>query len=255
MSSARITRMTFRIATCLPQRARRIAQRIATRLKRPGAELRLPVERFGGAHYGSWTICPAGLGPASVVYSLGVGEDITFDLDLIARIGCNVHAFDPTPRTADWIAVQSLPPHFIYHRLGVADHNGVASFHPPVDSTHISHSMLPLRSTRNTTAVEVEVASLPAIMRQLGHARIDLLKMDIEGAEYSVLRQIASQRIPIGQIVVEFHDKLLPDGRDSRAASLATLRTAGFKVFHSSPNGEQVGLAEAKMANAQPPHN
>ena len=39
---------------------------------------------------------PVGLlDPGSVVYSVGVGDNISFDLDLIARVGCAVHGIDP----------------------------------------------------------------------------------------------------------------------------------------------------------------
>jgi len=34
----------------------------------------------------------------AVVYSLGIGEDISFDLALIEKYGARVHAFDPTPK-------------------------------------------------------------------------------------------------------------------------------------------------------------
>jgi len=44
-------------------------------------------------------------------------------------------------------------------------------------------------------------------MRELRHASIDLLKMDIEGAEYDVLADMISQRIPVKQLLVEFHHR------------------------------------------------
>ena len=52
-------------------------------------------ERHGGLDAG-WFI-PAGMFDAhSVVYSGGLGEDASFDLDLISRYSCQVWAFDPT---------------------------------------------------------------------------------------------------------------------------------------------------------------
>src|SRR5262245_45261334 len=78
-----------------------------------GRDVRAPIQlrcrtEFLGSEYGGWCICPDSLGPQSVVYSVGVGEDISFDLALIERFGLQVHAFDPTPKSVRWVKQQSL---------------------------------------------------------------------------------------------------------------------------------------------------
>jgi hypothetical protein len=50
-----------------------------------------------------WRVRPSGMSQESVVYSIGVGEDISFDLELIRRFGVQIHAFDPTPRSIRWL--------------------------------------------------------------------------------------------------------------------------------------------------------
>src|SRR5437870_565224 len=45
----------------------------------------------------SWAFCPEGLGAESVVYSGGVGNDISFEHALVERFGCSVTLFDPSP--------------------------------------------------------------------------------------------------------------------------------------------------------------
>src|SRR2546422_4337553 len=72
----------------------------------------------------SWCVAHTALRKDSVVYSLGVGTDISFDLELIARTGVVVHAFDPTPRSVEWIRNQHLPIEFVFHEVGVADYDG-----------------------------------------------------------------------------------------------------------------------------------
>jgi Methyltransferase FkbM domain len=54
-----------------------------------------------------------------------------------------------------------------------------------------------------TNGTKLPVKRLATIMKELGHTRLDVLKMDIEGDEYDVLRDIAD--IPIRQILVEMH--------------------------------------------------
>ena len=53
-----------------------------------------------GSDYGSWIVPTALLSADAICYCAGVGEDVTFDLGLVARFGCRVWAFDPTPRAA-----------------------------------------------------------------------------------------------------------------------------------------------------------
>ncbi|HUA95498.1 MAG TPA: FkbM family methyltransferase [Acidimicrobiales bacterium] len=74
--------------------------------------------------------------------------------------------------------------------------------------------------------VEVRATSLDDLVSELG--KIDLLKIDIEGAEYDVLRA-ATALDTIGAIVGEMH--IERDGDRTRLDALAAhLETAGFEV-------------------------
>src|SRR3982751_577839 len=56
-----------------------------------------------GSGYGGWTIPVGLLDSSSVCYCAGVGTDVSFDLGLIERYGCDVFAFDPTPAAVDHV--------------------------------------------------------------------------------------------------------------------------------------------------------
>lgn len=47
-------------------------------------------------------------------------------------------------------------------------------------------------------------------MRQLNHERIDLLKLDIEGAEMEVLKDMMRERLRPGVICVEYDQPVSP---------------------------------------------
>lgn len=47
-----------------------------------------------GSKYGGWIVPVDILDKNSICYCVGVGEDITFDLELIKRFDCQVYAFD-----------------------------------------------------------------------------------------------------------------------------------------------------------------
>ena len=92
-------------------------QRAKTSLKRLiGTELRLPVEtKIATIECGGWRFTTQGIDQDSIVYSLGVGEDIAFDLFIIDRFGAEVHAFDPTPSSIKMLSKMSLPDRFHFH--------------------------------------------------------------------------------------------------------------------------------------------
>jgi hypothetical protein len=85
-----------------------------------------------GSVYGGWTIVPELLDTSSVVYSVGVGNDISFDLELIRRFGATVHGFDPSPLAIEWIAAQDLPANYLFHPWGLSAPDGSADFFAPV---------------------------------------------------------------------------------------------------------------------------
>lgn len=191
-----------------------------------------------GAGSASWTFCPSKIHPNSVVYSFGVGEDITFEQALIRRYGVTVHAFDPTPRSIAWINQQDAR-NINFHPYGLAALDGMASFSPPASEHWVSHSMLDSKSEKS---IELPVRRLSTIMAELGHESIDLLKMDIEGAEYEVLRNILDEEIGIVQILVEFHHWCSYATVEMTRAAIEALNSAGYKIFTISDSGQEYGL-------------
>lgn len=192
-----------------------------------------------GSDYGGYVVHVDGLNAASVVYSVGVGEDMTFDVALIERFGMTVHAFDPTPRSRQFIE-RTQPKNVVFHDYGVFDHDGVVRFNPPKNPAHVSMSVLDETVSDRITAsggTEFAVRTIPSIMQELGHTRIDVLKMDIEGAEYNVIDHLAQHKPEVRQLMVEFHHVLpgIPVARTERA--IDQLADLGFRPFAVSKSG------------------
>lgn len=183
----------------------------------------------------SWCICTTGLSEESVVYSFGVGTDISFDLEMIRRFGVHVHAFDPTPRAVAWVRCQAPPERFVFHDYGVSDHDGNAVFHPPENASFVSYSIFSRGSSE--AVVEAPVYRLATIMKTLGHEKIDVLKMDIEGAEYDVLSNFLASDVSVRQLLVEFHHSWKGVGLQRTREAIRSLNRAGYCVFYVSPRG------------------
>lgn len=94
-----------------------------------------------GNEYGGWTICPDGVTKNSIVYSFGIGEDISFDLSLIEKYDCQVYGFDPTPKSVSWISNQKLPSNFRFYKVGLSDTDSLVKFYPPENENNVSYSV------------------------------------------------------------------------------------------------------------------
>lgn len=191
-----------------------------------------------GFDYGGWWVCPSLLHKAGIVYAVGVGTDISFDLGMIERFGVVLHAFDPTPHSVRWLQSQQLPPELVFHEVGLAGYDSQARFYVPKGANHVSHSIVRQEHV-SADVMPVRVARLTPLMRQLGHDHIDVLKIDIEGAEYAVIESLLRAQGPIGQLLVEFHHRFTGVGVARAEAAVAGLRTAGYRLFSVADSGEE----------------
>lgn len=211
-------------------------------------QIKVEKEMYGNLG-AAWTVCPRSLSNQSVVYSFGVGVDISFDLALIGRYNLNVFAFDPTPGSIAWLQEQSLPDKFHFFGYGLSDHNGTMAFFPPVNNHHISHSIVP---TKQSKSFDVPVKCFAQIINELGHSTIDILKMDIEGSEYQVIADILASGIHIQQILIEFHHRFAGIGLSQTKTAIDYLYQHGYQIFHISPNGEEYSFLYSSSRGPQP---
>lgn len=197
---------------------RRIAGRVV-----PRPDLQLETI---GSRYGGWIVPMALIRPDWVCYCGGVGEDITFDLGLIERLGCTVFAFDPTPRAVAHVASHAAAERrFHFMPVGLWSKDATLKFFAPRDPTHVSHSVLNLQET--DAYFEAPCRSLPSLMAELGHRRIDLLKIDIEGAEHAVVRSMLKHGIRPTVLCLEI-DQPVPPLRFG--TTVARVLAAGYEL-------------------------
>jgi FkbM family methyltransferase len=177
---------------------------------------------------GKWVSDPQSLGTGTVVYSFGAGTEISFDAEMAGLYGCEVHSFDPTP---------SLERDFAHCRPGQPVGKGTFSFHAvglgPVSLDPEKADDLVLEGHK------CKVKRLDEIAAELGHRRVDILKIDIEGGEMAALTEIITSgtlaRLSVKQLLVEFH--LWGDEQwGSFVKIISLLRERGYLIFRKEFN-------------------
>lgn len=195
-----------------------------------------------GSGDGSWVVHPDTLDAQSVIYSFGIGRDLSLEQALIKRHGCSVHAFDPTPVALEWARRQALPDSLVIHDYGVANFDGVLEFHLPRKASGAHFS--PVRRYKNTSpeTLEAPVKRLSTILPELGHDRIDLLKIDIEGGEYNVIDDFLADEIHAGQLLVEFHHNYATIDYQQTRDTLGRLKQEGYRIFSISERSYEISM-------------
>ncbi len=214
-------------------------------------------ERLGSL-YGGWIVPENWFNKDSVCYLVGAGEDISFDLALVSKYATRAWIFDPTPRALahfeNWrTKTQQGQPgpcstcpggyypefplnllhHIVFCSFGVWSEDTCLRFFAPLNEAHVSHSLVNLQ--RSEKHIEVEVKRLSTIMKNLGHSRIDLLKLDIEGAEYQVLEALLADRLEVDVLCIEYDETAVNHFDraylDRIEQSLQTLVASGYRVI------------------------
>ncbi|XP_078256021.1 putative methyltransferase-like protein 24 [Rhinoraja longicauda] len=140
----------------------------------------------------------------------------------MSMAGCEVHYLDPSVREAHVQQAQG----YWHHRLAL-------HWRDPNPSTHAHPPAIP-------------TSKLAAIMQRFGHSKIDVLKADMESAEWKILENLILENVigEIGQLVLAVHlhwAGFEVSGSDSEVVRywyslLKELELRGFKLFHSYKN-------------------
>lgn len=119
-----------------------------------------------------------------VAYSFGIEHDSSFEAALLARLNVEIRGFDYSV-------------------------NGWAKEVPPSSRAHFTKAAIAGTTDRVQSPPKLTVRD---IMKENGHHFFDIMKMDIEGAEFEALEALMDSAeemrqhvLPIGQLLIELH--------------------------------------------------
>ncbi len=177
---------------------------------------------------GKWLCNPYRIQPPCVVYGFGAGPEISFERAMAEEFSCEVHTFDPSQESIRNYATleqgqQLGKGKLTYHRwaLGPVSDDPAQAMQLVMDGRHS------------------EVKTLADIAKLLGHTKVDVLKIDIEGGELSALPQELQQgtlrELQVKELMVEFHS-LDPQKFDRFVSIVDSLENAGYLLFRKEIN-------------------
>lgn len=199
-----------------------------------------------GSSYGGWVI-PDVVQPDWVCYCVGAGGDVSFDLDLIRRYGVEVRGFDPVSSYVESARREAGEERrFSIHEVAIATKDGPIRMQVTHDEGSRSVSAAHLYDTEKF--IELPGRSLDSLMSELGDTRVDLLKLDIEGAEYELLAQVDLRRLGVKVFATQLHHT----GTVREARSLiGRLRDSGYVAVARRSSVKLTFLAEELLPAAQ----
>jgi hypothetical protein len=124
-------------------------------------QIKKPVVEYG-SDYGAWAVLEDSLDKTSTVLSFGIGADASFDLALIDTFGLNVHAYDPTPKSINWVENTIDNPNFVFSPVGLSECDGKLDLYLPANDKFVSASLREGDEFSHET-ITVQVKSLETI--------------------------------------------------------------------------------------------
>lgn len=200
-------------------------------------------ERFGKISDGGKVLCNLGAVARKkdcVVFSFGVRDDVSFEEELMKKSSCTIYAFDPS--------VAALPNGATVMRHGdcVEAEGGEGG---NGGSIHFERMGLGSNNVVAKKSTDYNLQTLETLMRAKGVTTIDVLKIDIEGSEWEVFRQLAAAGTlkHVNQLCIELHFKQQTTNLNGAGSGVGDV----FDFFHAV---ESAGLyAFSNEVNYNPP--
>jgi FkbM family methyltransferase len=147
------------------------------------------------------TILPDIISPGSVVVDCGANVG-RFSMEMIRRFGCLCYAIEAAPDT-----FSKIPTMTNLHRYNFA----LCATNKLVEITvddDITRSAINVSANENTVPIQGRHLG-EFLAHEVANKTVDLIKMDIEGAELEVIASLDDGLIKgVGQWTIEFHDFL-----------------------------------------------
>ena len=174
---------------------------------------------------------------ATTIFDVGANVGLYSLLAAAVNPASRIHAFEPTPEIGEAfcenIRLNNMQNIFM-NALGVGNSNGQAFLQRFMGGEDIYDGMNFISAQKSESAnLPINVTTIADYCRQNGVARIDLMKMDIEGGEYNALLGAKNllEAQAVGCIFLELVESHANRAGHSTVEIKRLLANAGYQVF------------------------
>lgn len=211
-------------------------------------QITVKTECLGEEEY-AFSIMPELLKKNVTCFSFGVGENISFDMELIQRYDAKVYAFDPTPKSIVWANKNIKSDSIMFYPYGISTSDRKEKFYLPNNRKFVSGSVVKgkERGGTRTRQIYVDMRCMKTIVKELGINKVDVLKLDIEGSEFGVILQLLKERsLRFEQLCVEVHWRYFRHGWLKLYILVKKLNKAGYVIVKVSESMEEITFVKMR---------
>ena len=195
-----------------------------------------------GTKYGGWWIDGDAIGANPLMIDCGLGRDISFPVAFLARFGGTVVGIDPNPESLDYCRALSPAGMQLWDKAFWKSAGESQTFFLPRSretlpsgADGVSGSLVNSHAyVEGGVKLNVTTTSFDEVLARVGRNECDVLKLDIEGAEYEVLNDLCARgRLGwVRQLLVEFHHRATHYTMAETQAVVARIEKSGFRLVH-----------------------
>ena len=224
-----------------------------------------------GTDYGGWTFVEDDQLYGSTILSAGLGEDASFDIEFAEKYQSKMIIVDPTPRAVQHfedikrsigenktesyseggkqpIAAYELSnidsSQLSLVRKALWKEKTKIKFYKPDNESHVSHSIINWQHDYNNDSeyIKVRANTVFSILEDYNIDKngIEIVKLDIEGAEIEVLSQMVDNGLLPRQILVEFDKLHNPSEKGFKRVDKVhrSLLEEGYELLYTDGNAD-----------------
>jgi FkbM family methyltransferase len=160
--------------------------------------------KYLGTEYGGWVVDLDSINDGDVIICGGVGEDISFEEELLKYKDITIIEIDPTEKSHRFLETRLNSKMKLIKGAIESDDKTHVKIYKNKFPDYVSESVNTSHSYVYDEFHESEVISIKKLKEEY---KPSFIKLDIEGSEYNVLEEC----IGINQVCVEFHHHCLSD--------------------------------------------
>lgn len=163
------------------------------------------------------------IGPESVVFDVGAYKG-KWSYSIADYYSAKVHGFEPVPEFA--AQYRKRNPDCTLHEYAVGGKDDRMILSVDADATSFYRHGAPLL---------VSVKSMATVLSELGVAKVDLCKINIEGSEYELMEHLIEAGLlpAFRAFYIQFHP--WPDGYEARYEAIAGEMQKTFSLMERTP--------------------